>query len=67
MLKHVQELWLKLSKRLNSARPAASANRTVLGITAAHLLTAHAKPLNSHSPPAPCYMYYMCYIILYAR
>ena len=27
----------------------------------------HAKPLNPHSPPAPCYMYYMCYIILYAR
>ena len=22
----------------------------------------HAKPLNSHSPPNPCYMYYMCYM-----
>ena len=26
----------------------------------------HAKPRNLHSPPGPCYMYYMCYIILYA-
>ena len=31
------------------------------------LMVLHAKLRNLHSPPAPCYMYYMCYIILHAR
>ena len=55
-------IWVLHAKPRNL--PTVSGLLAICAICAIWVL--HAKPLNPHSPPAPCYMYYMCYVILYA-